>query len=109
MTLDEAIKHCEEKAKELRKQYELYDHWDEEEEERANGCLACAEEHEQLAEWLRDYKRLLTERPIGEWVKNHKSFWDLGNCSECGYLFVGIRDANYCPNCGADMREGEGE
>lgn len=41
MTLDEAIKHCEEKAKELKNQY---------------GCLACAEEHEQLARWLRELK-----------------------------------------------------
>lgn len=63
LTLDEAIKHCEEKAKELRKDYE-----------RAvalnipsEGCLECANEHEQLAEWLEDYKRLL-EKPKGDLI-----------------------------------------
>lgn len=63
MTLDEAIKHCEEKAKELRVEAE---------EARDIGeytsspkhpynvpvknCLECAEEHEQLAEWLKELK-----------------------------------------------------
>ena len=55
MTLDEAIKHCEEKAKEIRKANE----------EMPTDCklsedlCECANEHEQLAEWLKDYKRLL--------------------------------------------------
>lgn len=40
MTLDEAIKHCEEKEK----------------EQALNGCFACAEEHKQLAEWLKELK-----------------------------------------------------
>lgn len=35
MTLDEAIEHCEEKAK---------------------GCDSCSKEHKQLAEWLRELK-----------------------------------------------------
>lgn len=43
------------------------------------------------------------ERPKGKWVKNFKSLWDLGNCSECGYFFVGTREANFCPKCGARM------
>ena len=40
MTLEEAIKHCEEKEK----------------EQALNGCFACAEEHKQLAEWLKELK-----------------------------------------------------
>lgn len=44
MTLDEAIKHAEEVAD--------YDCYNEEQ-------IKCAEEHRQLAEWLKDYKRLL--------------------------------------------------
>lgn len=55
MTLDEAIKHCEETAKEIR--------WQAVKErmdiEGVAECETCAEEHEQLAEWLTDYKRLL--------------------------------------------------
>lgn len=52
MTLDEAIKHCEEKAKEIRKANE----------EMPTDCklseslCECAEEHEQLAEWLKELK-----------------------------------------------------
>lgn len=31
-------------------------------------------------------------------------------CSECGtYYYFGGQLMNYCPNCGADMREGETE
>ena len=37
MTIDEAIQHCEEKAREL-------------------GCTECAAEHWQLAGWLRELK-----------------------------------------------------
>ena len=58
MTLDEAIKHCEEKAKELREQ-PFKEKMDIEE---VAECETCAEEHEQLAEWLKDYKRLLEEK-----------------------------------------------
>lgn len=54
MTLDEAIKHCEEKAKELREQpfKEKMDIED------IATCEECAEEHEQLAEWLKELKAL---------------------------------------------------
>ena len=37
MTIDEAIRHCD---------------------EIAAGCGECADEHRQLAEWLRELKRL---------------------------------------------------
>ena len=37
MTIDEAIRHCEEKAREM-------------------GCTECAQEHRQLAAWLRELK-----------------------------------------------------
>lgn len=42
MTLDEAIKHAEEKADEL-------------------GCTECANEHRQLAEWLKELKKYRNE------------------------------------------------
>lgn len=52
LTLDEAIKHCHEKARELREQpfkikMDIEDIAD---------CEECAEEHEQLAEWLTELK-----------------------------------------------------
>ena len=52
MTLEEAIAHCEEKAKEIRKANE----------EMPTDCklsedlCECANEHEQLAEWLKELK-----------------------------------------------------
>lgn len=58
MELDEAIKHCEDKAKELRKEKRRMAVTGREQEWA--DCLQCAEEHEQLAEWLTDYKRLKT-------------------------------------------------
>ena len=63
MTLEEAIKHCEEKAEELEKRVNPYQcesinkklyevnkkEWD--------SCLECAKEHRQLAEWLKELKK----------------------------------------------------
>ena len=40
MTIDEAIQHCREQVQEQAKK----------------GCYSCAEEHQQLAEWLRELK-----------------------------------------------------
>lgn len=65
MRLDEAIKHCKEKAKELSDK--AYREWGVSmTEEEAYDCNECAREHEQLAKWLEDYKRLLEERPQGD-------------------------------------------
>lgn len=57
MTLDEAIAHCQEKAEELREQpfKEKMDIED------IAICEECAEEHEQLAEWLEELKELRKE------------------------------------------------
>ena len=58
------------------------------------------------------------DRPKGEWIdKGWKGDWQFetdgrGNCwyeyecSECGYIKRGGK-SNFCPNCGADMRERE--
>ena len=48
--LDDAIKHCEEKEK----------------EQALNGCFACAEEHKQLAEWLKQLKAIKEAYKTGE-------------------------------------------
>lgn len=96
MTIDEAIKHCEEKER----------------EQALNGCFACAEEHKQLAEVLKELKTL-KERPQGEWiiVKSPLSNETIVKCDKCGDEFIGndVEDYNFCPNCGADMRKGEEE
>ena len=66
-SLEEAIKHCKEKAEEL-------------EEEAVKGCcddteimdncIECAKEHRQLAEWLRELKAYREELP--KEIKNVK-------------------------------------
>jgi hypothetical protein len=59
MTIDEAIKHAEEVAEEKENEGKLLC----QSEGASIGCLTCAEEHRQLAEWLKDYKRLLEQEP----------------------------------------------
>ena len=59
MTLEEAIKHAEEVAEEHTK-YNRYGGFE--------GCDECAEEHRQLAEWLKDYKRLLEQQPCEDTI-----------------------------------------
>ena len=68
MTLDEAIVHSEEKAKEHERKLKMYEGINEDrplfrEEEMA--CKLCAEEHRQLAEWLKELKQL---REQTRWV-----------------------------------------
>lgn len=79
MTLDEAIRHCEEVAKE--KEQMAFDLATTFNRETINSkeCKKCANEHRQLAEWLKDYKRLLKEQELYEnrvvgWKKDFKGF-----------------------------------
>ena len=71
MTLDEAIKHAEEKAEELRAKAEghlLLGEYSVEDEYSARlDCEECAKEHEQLAEWLRELKE--AREKLAEWDK----------------------------------------
>lgn len=66
--LDEAIKHCHEKAKELKKKADCYTkngcgylQASEFEQNEIAECLECAKEHEQLAGWLTELKELREE------------------------------------------------
>jgi len=63
MTLDEAIAHAREVAEEQRTQAELSECTDL--NYRASACLECAEEHEQLAEWLTE---LQERREADRWI-----------------------------------------
>lgn len=54
MTLDEAIEHAKEKAKELYMQGMLC-HANPN-DDNLDSCIKCANEHEQLAEWLEELK-----------------------------------------------------
>ena len=88
MTLDEAIKHCEEVTKEQDKLCKRYDDAsgytrsgnEKIRTNEAKKCAVCAEEHRMLAEWLRDYKRLKEQTEI-TWVAGADgakvAFWDV--------------------------------
>ena len=64
MTLDEYIKYVEKIAEKKEKEADfhkdlLYHHYDEYKcQTEIDKCEKCAKEHRQLAEWLKDYKRL---------------------------------------------------
>ena len=60
---------------------------------------------------------LSADRPSGEWIEDYNGngwndYWDY-TCSNCGKKYeradAVLYKANFCPNCGADMREREGE
>lgn len=78
MTLDEAIKRAEEVAEEQEKAAK---EWHENQVRKCelirfaemdytheNECQKCAEEHRQLVEWLKDYKRLKEQEPCEDTV-----------------------------------------
>lgn len=54
MTLDEAIKHCEEVAEENQAIVDSCDYYG----ENMAKCEECAKEHRQLARWLKELKQL---------------------------------------------------
>lgn len=56
MTLDEAIAHAREVAERNRRAIN-FESEDSVDDDIKTNCLNCAEEHEQLAEWLEELKR----------------------------------------------------
>lgn len=53
-------------------------------------------------------KRVPTaDRPKGEWL-NKEGVYGAVYCSECDYE-LRVNNTNFCPNCGADMRNDEDE
>ena len=90
MTLDEAIRHCEEVAEEK-----------EQEAKEAHvlsgmDCMECAEEHRQLAEWLKElktYQEGINE--IKNKINNFKGcdMWDTANGMEFALELLGVENA----------------
>ena len=62
MKLDEAIKHCEEKARD---------------------CSECAKEHEQLAQWLKELKQLKSQIMVNDYYPCR--YCKAYACWECRY------------------------
>lgn len=55
------------------------------------------------------------ERKTGRWIQTEELWTDMYTakeqgiyeCSRCGEKVIGKPDWRFCPNCGAEMREGE--
>jgi hypothetical protein len=79
MTIEEAIKHCEEKA---------------------SGCSECAKEHAQLAEWLKELVKLRKNHAKYEKALKLAADYinDCGDCpvKECGGITSG-ENMDECP------------
>ena len=58
MTIDEAIRHCEEVAEQNEKDIAYYTIQGDKEwlDECEKDCIECAKEHRQLAKWLKELK-----------------------------------------------------
>ena len=64
--IDMAIQHCQEKAKELRAEADsLNDCKSDYFNNQKSDCMECANEHEQLAEWLEELK---ARREADRWI-----------------------------------------
>lgn len=94
LTLEEAIAHAEEVA-----DYDCYN----------DDQRTCANEHRQLAKWLKELKSL-KENKTGHWIDidTWAYTWKV-KCSNCGHersmmSTQGIYP-NFCEHCGANMRE----
>ena len=71
---------------------------------RASGDLQGYMDFRQLVEWLKDYKRLKEQEPIGHWIIMGDRYI---KCSECGHITKTESPDIYhfCMVCGAKMSE----
>ena len=91
LTLDEAILHCQERAK--------------------ADCSECAKEHQQLAEWLEELK-ILRKKQIPMEVSERTLLRDMygrpytirGNCPVCGSSGLLASYTDYCNACGQKLK-----
>ena len=101
MSIDEAIAHAREVASEQKRRSGICVQ-NNSECDKFSACLKCSKEHEQLAEWLEDYKRIKMLIPIEQALKNeyNKAIDDLlggmnqitYNCQDADELFEKICD-----------------
>ena len=102
MTLDQAIKHCEEVAEEQEKLCKVNDSFNFSQPK----WKECANEHRQLAERLKDYKRLLEQKSCGDAVsrkdlerlKRWRFSYDTNTTIPKSDLFVRLTDIRALPS-----------
>ena len=102
MTLDEAIQHYYELSKNMHKCAEISVS-----DDAKHRLINIANQHKQLADWLKELKeRRESDVKRGHWIgKTEYGGWGetYYQCSECETMEYA--ESNYCPNCGADLRE----
>lgn len=77
-------------------------------------CDAIQDLANEMRKKIKGYERRIAElkrktrgTPKGDWL-NKEGVYGAVYCSECLYE-LRSNNTNFCPNCGADMREGEEE
>ena len=93
MTLDEAIKHARDKANE-QKYYASFERG-----KHIQSCKKCAEEHEQLAKWLEEFKEyremnIVHCKDCKHWGNGVPGETENVKCCEYGKYMVG--ENGYC-------------
>ena len=96
MTLEEAIKHAEEVAEKKENEGKLLC----QSEGASIGCLTCAKEHRQLAEWLKELKQL---REQTKWIPVSERLPE-ANRAVLTYIDTGATKT-YCLAYWNDVRE----
>lgn len=92
MTLEEAIRHCEKIVKENQRRADTLSY-----DQPLLDCIKCAEEHRQLADWLKELKRAryLLEVSYDLLRKQEESFYVLNILSET-IFYDGAECDGYC-------------
>jgi predicted RNA-binding Zn-ribbon protein involved in translation (DUF1610 family) len=113
MTLDEAIKHCEELVEahdKLRKRYDDASGYSRSHNEAIRTSDAkehekCSQDFRQLAEWLRELKQF-KEKEKPKTV--HYESDTVAHCPHCNWTFELLYESweseFHCPNCGQRLR-----
>lgn len=88
MTIDEAIKHCEDVVvKNIKKTNDRNA-----DDPEARDCFECAYEHQQLAEWLKELKRYRKIKELCQneiaYINNHWLDFRSPSEAKSGYEFV---------------------
>ena len=65
--------------------------------------FVCSLGHKVVCEHYEEYE----QRPHGEWIPCKDD--NFCKCSECKQIVMSEERSNFCPNCGAKMKEGKTE
>lgn len=96
MTIEEAIKHCEEVAQENEKQFNSCPmKYDGAYANNGKSACKCAEEHRQLAEWLKELKQLREQESCEDAIRRRDALDALHMCLATNSYGAGQRDQGH--------------